>query len=104
MANYLNYINYCPFPSFISVCKVTNNFFPFPKIAKKLLLFNFRLRDILTLRAIDAPCADEAGFSGTKRPLMSALLTKYNRLKDSQLDNEKPTSELLDTEVVTWKG
>ena len=74
------------------------------KSAKKLLLFNFRLRVNLTLRAIDAPCADEAGFSDTKRPLMSALLTKYNHLKDSQLDNKKPALKLLDTEVVTWKG
>ena len=71
------------------------------KSAKKLLLFNFRLRGNLTLRAIDAPCPDEAGFSGTKRPLMSTLLAKYNRLKDSQLDNEKPALKLLDTEVVT---
>jgi hypothetical protein len=75
-----------------------------PKTTKKLPLFNFRLRGILTLRAIDAPCADEAGFSGTKRPPMSTLLTKYNRLKDSQLDNKKPALELLDTEVVTWRG
>jgi hypothetical protein len=67
-------------------------------------LFNFHLHGILTLRAIDAPCADEAGFSGTKRPLMIVLLTKYNHLKDSQLDNEKPAMILLDTEVVTWEG
>ena len=66
--------------------------------------FNFRLHGILTLRAIDAPCDDEAGFSGTKRPLMSTLLAKYNRLKDSQLYNKKPTLKLLDTEDVTEDG
>ena len=52
MANYTNYINFCPFPSFISVCKVTINFCPFLKIAKKLHHINIRLDGILTLRPL----------------------------------------------------
>ena len=35
---------------FISVCKGTHYFFPFPKIAKKLPHFNIRLHGFLTFR------------------------------------------------------
>ena len=66
-ANYPNYNNFCLFPSsawllfllfqflsilpsFISVCKGTHNFFPFPKNAEKLPHFNIRSHGFLTIR------------------------------------------------------
>ena len=85
-------------------CKGTKKFNTNRETTKKLLLFNFCSHVDLTIRAKDIPCAAEGSLSYTKRPLITALSTNYNRLKDCLFGHYWVISQLFDTKNVMDKG